>query len=63
MNLIRVLISLFILVLIILSGMGWVWTGNNQPAAQALASRVVLTISIAAGVVGLMSIWRPRPTK
>ena len=63
MNVIRAVISSFILILVTLSVMGWIWTGNHQPAAQALASRVVLTISIAAGLAGLVSIWRPRPTK
>ena len=63
MNLVRSAISLFIVVLIAVSTTGWIWTGSHQPAAQSAASRVVLTLCIVAGVVGLVALWRPRPTK
>ena len=58
MNAIRLAASLFILVLIGLSAMGWVWTGAHQPPAQALAGRTVLALSALAGVVGLVALWR-----
>jgi hypothetical protein len=60
MNLVRIAISVFILVLIGVAATGWIWAGSHQPAAQSTASRVVLTACILAGVVGLAAIWRPR---
>ena len=63
MNAIRVTASLFILVLIGLSAMGWMWSGTHQPPAQALAGRIVLVLAALAGVVGLVALWRwPRRT-
>ena len=61
MNLVRVVISLFILILIGVSVVGWVWTGVHQPPSQHDASRIVLTLGILAGVVGLVALWRHRP--
>ena len=58
MNAIRIAITIFILVLVVLSVAGWVWTGSHQPAAQSLASRIVLTIGALAGIVGLVKIWK-----
>jgi len=57
---IRLAASAFILVLIVLSAMGWVWTGAHQPPAQALAGRTVLVLGALAGVVGLIALWRWR---
>jgi len=62
-NAVRIAISLFIGLLIAVAGTGWIWTGRHQPAAQAAASRVVLTLCILAGVVGLVAVWRARPPK
>ena len=59
-NVVRIAISLFIVLLIGVSSVGWVWTGAHQAAAPATASRVVLGIGILAGLVGLRSIWRTR---
>lgn len=39
MNVIRVAMSLFLVVLIVVAATGWLWTGSHQPANQALASR------------------------
>jgi hypothetical protein len=62
-NAIRLGASLFILVLIGLSAMGWVWTGTHQPPDQALAGRAVLALGVLAGIVGLIALWRwPRRT-
>ena len=58
MNAIRIAISLFIVVLIALAILGWIWTGSHQAAAQAVASRVVLTLAALAGVIGLATLWR-----
>jgi hypothetical protein len=57
---IRLVVSLFILVLIGLSAMGWVWTGAHQPPDQALASRTVLVLAALSGVGGLIALWRWR---
>lgn len=58
-NIVRTTISLFILVLIGTSAAGWIWTRRHQPAAQAGASHVVLTLGALAGVAGLVALWRP----
>ena len=63
MNLVRIAFSVFVLILIAVSVLGWIWTGSHQPASQALASRVVLTLGILAGVIGLAAIWRIKPSK
>ena len=61
MNGVRMAISLAIAVLIAVSTVGWIWTGSHQTVSQATASRVVLSLSVLAGVVGLVAIWRPNP--
>lgn len=63
MNLVRMAISLFVLLLITASVAGWIWTGIHQPASQSVASRVVLTLGILAGVIGLAAIWRSTPVQ
>ncbi len=60
MNLVRLAISVFILVLIGVATTGWIWAGSHQTAAQSTASRVVLSACILAGIVGLTAIWRTR---
>jgi len=59
MNNVRIAISAFIAVLIVVSTIGWIWTGHHQSPSQAAASRVVLTLGVAAGIVGLVVLWRP----
>jgi hypothetical protein len=60
MNIVRIAISLFILVLIAVSAVGWIWTGSHQLPSESEASRVVLTLGVLAGVAGLAAIWRAR---
>ena len=55
---IRAAMSSFILVLFVIAGMGWTWATAHQTPAQALASHVVLLLSAAAGMVGLIALWR-----
>jgi hypothetical protein len=63
MTIIRVLISLFMGLLVVISIMGWVWTGAHQPLAQSVASRLVLGVSACAGILGLVAVWiSPRHT-
>jgi hypothetical protein len=59
-NVIRSLMSLLIVVVMALSVAGWRWTAAHQPPAQALAAHVVLSLSLAAGVVGLVALWSLR---
>ena len=58
MTIVRIVISAFIAVLIAVSTIGWIWTGSHQTPSQAAASRVVLTLGVAAGIVGLVVLWR-----
>jgi len=58
MTAIRLTASIFILILIGLTAMGWAWTGTHQPPAQAMAARIVLALAALAGVVGLVALWR-----
>jgi exosome complex RNA-binding protein Rrp4 len=58
MNIVRIVISMFLGLLIVVAATGWIWVGSHQAAAQATASRVVLTLCIAAGVAGLTALWR-----
>ena len=60
MNSVRVVITAFIVVLIITATTGFVWVGSHQTAAQAAASRTVLLLCIAAGIIGMMNLWRSR---
>jgi hypothetical protein len=62
-QIVRAAISFFLLVLIVVSATGFIWTGRHQPAAQSVASRAVLTLCIVAGLVGLAALWRPRARK
>ena len=55
---IRAAMSAFILVLFVIAGMGWSWASAHQTPSQALASRAVLLLSAAAGVAGLIGLWR-----
>ena len=42
MNAIRIVITLFVLALIVISALGWRWTAAHQSASQSAASHVVL---------------------
>ena len=58
MTAIRLAASIFILILIGLSVLGWIWTGTHQPPAEAIAARIVLALAALAGVLGLVALWR-----
>jgi hypothetical protein len=60
MNLFRLAVSLFLLLLIGVSVTGWVWTGAHQTASQALASRTVLGLGMFGGLAGVWILWRRR---
>jgi hypothetical protein len=63
MNLIRATISVFIVLLLVSVAAGWEWTSAHQPARLATASHLVLGLSAAAGVLGLVMIWVRRPDR
>ena len=58
MTVVRVLISLFVLLLIVVSAAGWIWAAGHQPPGQAAASHFVLGLGMLAGVVCLVTVWR-----
>jgi hypothetical protein len=56
---VRMLITMFILILLAIVTLGWMWTAAHQPPALRTASHVVLGVSAAAGVFAIAKIWRP----
>ncbi len=60
---IKLTITAFIVVLLLIVGAGWQWTAQNQPPSRATASHVVLGIAAVAGIAGLIAIWRPQPAR
>lgn len=60
-NGVRVAISAFVLLLLIIVTLGWMWTTRHQPPALKVASHVVLALAALAGVFGLTRIWRHEP--
>lgn len=57
-NRVRAAITVFVVLLLIIVGLGWVWTTGHQPPALRQASHVVLAVAALAGVFGLTRIWR-----
>lgn len=58
MNGVRIAITAFVVVLIITATTGFIWVGSHQTARQATASRTVLLLCIAAGIIGIRKVWR-----
>lgn len=61
MNALRIVITAFTLVLLVILVLGWGWTAAHQPPHASLASHVVLGISAAAGLFAIARIWTVRP--
>jgi hypothetical protein len=57
-NGVRIAITLFVLVLLVIVTLGWRWTSSHQPPPQRTASHVVLAISAFGGVLALWKTWR-----
>ena len=57
-NGVRIAITLFVLVLLVVVILGWRWTASHQPPPQRTASHVVLAISAVGGVFALWKVWR-----
>lgn len=58
MNIVRLAITGFILVLLSVVTLGVIWTSTHQPPPLRTASQVVLGVSGLAGVFALTRIWR-----
>lgn len=56
MNLIRCIISVFMLLLLAVSIAGWIWAGG-QPSPNREGARFVLAICALSSVGGLALIW------
>jgi len=59
-NVVRVVITAFIVVVITIATTGWLWVGTHQAPPQALASRVVLSLAVLAGLIGVKAVWSRR---
>ena len=57
-NVVRVAITGFVTLLLIIVTLGWIWTTRHQPPPLRTASHVVLTIAALAGVFAVATIWR-----
>ena len=60
LNVFRFVITGFIVVLITVASTGWLWVGSHQSPAQAFASRLVLTLCVVAGLIGVRAVWSRR---
>jgi hypothetical protein len=60
---VRLGVTLFVALIIVAAAAGWVWTGQHQPPAAAIASRLVLGLGGLFSVVALITIWRPHPRR
>lgn len=58
MTLVRTLVTVFVMAILLAVVVGWQWTGQNQPPAGAMASRIVLALSALSGCVALVAVWR-----
>lgn len=61
MNTLRIAITLFTLILLIILVLGWGWTGAHQAPPARIASHVVLGIATLAGLFAIVRIWTVRP--
>jgi uncharacterized membrane protein (DUF485 family) len=58
---IRIAISLFVVVLVLVSAAGWNWLGTHLSRTQSVAGRGVLAAGIVAAGFALAVLWRRRP--
>ena len=63
MNAVRMLITMFIILLLTIVRLGWMWTTTHQPPGARVASHVVLIVAALAGVFAIVRIWRPDPPR
>jgi hypothetical protein len=63
-TLVRILITVFMLILLTIVGLGWVWNTGHQTPPLRTASYIVLAIAASAGMLALAKIWRnPAPRR
>ena len=60
-NVIRLAISLFVVLLVWVSTLGWIWVGSHLSPTLAFAARVVLAGGMIAAGAALSLLWRWRP--
>ena len=60
MNLVRSIITFFLLALLVVSIAGWNWAGG-QPASNAVGARIVLTLGGLAALGCIVLLWRAKP--
>ena len=58
---VRIAITAFVLLLLIIVSLGWIWTTRHQPPAARFASHVVQSLAALAGLFALTKIWRKEP--
>jgi hypothetical protein len=58
---VRVAITLFILILLSIVGLGLSWTSAHQAPGLRLGGQIVLALAGIAGIVALAQIWRADP--
>jgi len=56
MNLVRSLISIFLLALVVLAVAGWIWAGD-QTLSRMIGARAVLLICGLSSIGGLVLLW------
>jgi hypothetical protein len=59
MNRVRLVITVFVLVLLSVVTQGLIWSSTHQPPPLRTASQMVLAASAFAGVFALVRLWRP----
>jgi hypothetical protein len=52
--------SAFILILLVITSIGWRWVSTHQTPGEALASHAVLALTGGAALLGLVVLWRDR---
>jgi hypothetical protein len=62
MNAVRGVMTLFLLVIVCLSIMGWRWSAR-LPSPKIEGARVVLVLTAAAACTGMVMIWKHNPRK
>jgi len=55
---VRIVITGFVTLLLIIVALGLVWTARHQPPPLRTASHIVLTIAALAGIFAVAKIWR-----
>lgn len=60
MNLVRSIISFFLLALLAMTVAGWIWAGE-QPTRQMIGARASLVVCALCAISCIVVIWRAKP--